>query len=160
MFSTFPFKLLHVAKTPQRAEIIAQIFAAAEPWSCVDKNVSAERLKGTKLSESESPRPRLWHLGCPAAVRAGWCKGILVPRPLLVSAVINSSILLHGTWTPSLIFLIDKTITFSLFNFWRAAAQEWLYCLGGLVFMCKNCRLTKCKPSCAWSFQINCKGMV
>lgn len=46
----------------------------------------------------------LWHLSSPAAVRAGWCNGICVLRPRLVSAVINSSLLLPGTCTLSFNF--------------------------------------------------------
>lgn len=116
VFSTFPFQLLH-ALSGRDAGIVLQIFAATGPWSCVDNNVSAERLKGTELLESVS-LPGYGTSLCPAAVRAGWCKGICVPRPLLVSTVINSSIFFSGTCTPSLIFLIDETIIYSLFHFW------------------------------------------
>lgn len=117
MLSTFPFKPLHMAETMWRAGIIAQIVAARD-LDLVLTRMWVQRGWKAPSCRSQSLPAWLWHRGCPAAVRAGWCKGIRAPRPLLVSAVINSSIFLLGTCTPSLIFLIVKTITLSLFHFW------------------------------------------
>lgn len=103
----------------------AAIIAAARPRRGFDKTASAEDLKGAELSEEERPslrqpaRPRVRsrHRSCPAAVRAGWCKGTAARRPLLVSTVINSSILLPETCAPSLISTLLQTITAPVLHF-------------------------------------------
>lgn len=113
----------------RRAGIIAQMAAAAGPWSSADKSGSEPRLKGC------------WRLPvclrlcrCPAAVSAGWWKGILVPRPLLISAVINSSIFLPETWAPSLIFPVTQKQSRRL----SANSCTGFQLRGTLFFVCKE----------------------
>lgn len=98
---TVGFRFLKCSST-----IIAQMAAAAGPWWSADRN-------GAGLPVWLRP------CCCPAAVSARWCKGVLVPRPFLVSAVINASICLPETCAPSLILPILKS---NHVGFWRSPA--------------------------------------
>lgn len=120
-FTAFPLELLHMADTLHAS--CDNCCGTTSTWLWQDcQRGRLERcrvVRGRAPVTPPTPRPRVRsrHRSCPAAVRAVWCKGTAARRPLLVSTVINSSILLPETCAPSLISTLLQTITAPVLHF-------------------------------------------